>query len=87
MSAMMYTAAVSKERLKGIFDVDSLPGTNYKVTITPVSQEEADEIAFKTLKGIAGRPLDVDEVKRERLGISQLSALCGGQNPATRNPS
>lgn len=66
---MTNTAAVSKEKLKGIFDTDSLTGTTFKVTITPISQEEADEIEFKSLKGIAGRPLDADEIRKERLGL------------------
>lgn len=66
---MTNTTAVSKDKLKGIFDTDNLTGTTFKVTITPISEEEADEIEFKTLKGIAGRPLDVDEVRKERLGL------------------
>ena len=66
---MTNTAVVSKDKLKGIFDTDNLAGTTFKVTITPISEEEADEIEFKTLKGIAGRPLDVDEVRKERLGL------------------
>ena len=66
---MTNTAAVSKDKLKGIFDTDNLAGTTFKVTITPISEEEADEIEFKTLKGIAGRPLDADEIRRERLGL------------------
>ena len=66
---MKNTTAVSKDKLKGIFDTDNLTGTTFKVTITPVSEEEADEIEFKTLKGIAGRPLDMDKVRKERLGL------------------
>jgi hypothetical protein len=69
VNVMTNTAAVSKEKLKGIFDTDNLTGTTFKVTITPISKEEAEEIEFKTLKGIAGRPLDVDEVRKERLGL------------------
>ena len=66
---MTNTAAVSKDKLKGIFDTDNLTGTAYKVTITPITEEEAEEIEFKSLKGIAGRPLDRDEVRKERLGL------------------
>ena len=66
---MTNTTAVSKDKLKGIFDTDNLAGTTFKVTITPISEEEVDEIEFKTLKGIAGRPLDADEVRKERLGL------------------
>lgn len=66
---MTNVAAVSKDKLRGIFDTDKLSGTTFKVTITPITEDEADEIEFKTLKGIAGRPLDADEVRRERLGL------------------
>ena len=66
---MTNTATVSREQLKGIFDVDSLEDTTFKVTITPISETEADEIEFKSLKGIAGKPLDADEVRKERLII------------------
>ena len=66
---MTKTTAVSKDKLKGLFDIDKLTGTNFKVTITPVSEDEADEIAFRSLKGIAERPLDVDEIRKERLGL------------------
>lgn len=63
------TTAVSKDKLKGLFDVDNLAGTAFKVTITPITEEEAKDIEFKSLKGIAGRPLDLDEVRKERLGL------------------
>ena len=66
---MTNTATVSREQLKGIFDVDSLKDTTFKVTITPISEAEADEIEFKSLKGIAGKPLDADEVRKERLKL------------------
>ena len=69
MIVVTHTAAVGKNKLKGIFDTDNLTGTAFKVTITPISEEEADEIRFKSLKGIAGRPLDLDEVRKERLGL------------------
>ena len=66
---MTNITVVSKDKLKGIFDTDSLTGTTFKVTITPVTEDEAREIEFKSLKGIAGRRLDLDEVRRERLGL------------------
>ena len=69
VNVMTNIAAVNKDKLKGIFDTDSLTGTAFKGTITPISEEEADEIRFKSLKGIAGRPLDADEVRKERLGL------------------
>ena len=66
---MTNTTVVSKDKLNGIFDIDNLTGTTFKVTIMPISEDEADEIEFKSLKGIAGRPLDLDEVREERLGL------------------
>lgn len=49
---MMNITAVRKEKLKGIFDTDSLTGTAFKMTVTPISEDEAKEIEFKSLKGI-----------------------------------
>ena len=69
MIFMTYTTTAKKEQLKGILDTDSLTDSNFKVIISPISDEEADEIEFKSLKGIAGRPLDVDEIRKERLGL------------------
>ena len=66
---MTYTATVKKEQLKGIIDTDSLTDSNFKVTISHITEAEADEIEFRSLKGIAGRPLDVDEIRKERLGL------------------
>ena len=66
---MTNTAAVSKDKLKGIFDTDSLPGNSFKVMITPITEDEAKDIEFKSLKGIAGKWLDPDEVRKERLGL------------------
>ena len=68
-SVVTSTAVVRKEKLKGIFETDKLSGTVFKVTITPISEEDAEEIEFKSLKGIAWRPLDADEVRKERLEL------------------
>ena len=62
-------AVVNKEKLKGIFDIEDLPGTAFKITIAPVSDEEAADIEFKSLKGIAGKPLDIEEIRTERLKL------------------
>ena len=35
---------MSKDKLKGIFDTDSPTGTTYKVTIAPITEEEARDI-------------------------------------------
>ena len=66
---MTYTTAVKKEQLKGIIDTENLTDSVFKVIISPITQAEADEIEFKSLKGIADRPLDRDEVRKERLGL------------------
>lgn len=66
---MTNTAVVSKDKLEGIFDTESLKGTTFKVTIMPITEEEAIDIEFKSLKGIAGKWLDQDEVRKERLGL------------------
>jgi hypothetical protein len=41
VKVMTNTAAVSRDKLKGIFDTDSLPDTFFKVTITPITEDEA----------------------------------------------
>ena len=64
-----YTTTAKKEQLAGLFDTVKLAGNDFKVTVLPISEAEADEIEFKSLKGIANRWLDVDEVRRERLGL------------------
>ena len=66
---MIDTAVVSRDKLRGIFDVDRLKGTTFKVTISPISEAEAKEIEFKSLKSIAGIPLDIDEIRKERLKL------------------
>lgn len=66
---MTVSAVVNRDKLKDIFDIEQLEDTSFKVTITSLTDKEADEIEFKSLKGIAGRPLDLDEVRKERLNI------------------
>ena len=63
---MTNTAVITKDKLKGIFDTDSLIGTVFKVTVTPITVDEAKDIEFKSLKGIAGKKLDLDEIRKER---------------------
>lgn len=66
---MTLISVAKREELGAFFDTDNLTSKKYKITITPVSDEEADEIEFKSLKGIAGKPLDIDEVRKERLRL------------------
>lgn len=33
------------------------------------NEDLADEMEFKSLKGICGEPLDIDEIRKERLGL------------------
>lgn len=66
---MTYTAMASKEQLEGIIDTDLLTDTLFMITITPISETDPDEMEFKSLKGIAGKWLDLDEVRNERLHL------------------
>ena len=66
---MTSTTSASKNELKGLLDVNLLEDKIYKVTITPVTEAEADEIEFRSLKGIAGKELNLDDVRKERLGV------------------
>ena len=66
---MTYTTIAKREDLSKLLLSDDMTGSFFKVTISPISESEIDEIEFKSLKGIAGEPLDIDEVKKERLGL------------------
>ncbi|MBO5561526.1 MAG: hypothetical protein J6A07_07710 [Firmicutes bacterium] len=66
---MTYTTIAKREDLSKLLLSDDMTGSFFKVTISPISEAEIDEIEFKSLKGIAGEPLDIDEVKKERLGL------------------
>lgn len=66
---MTYTITARREDLKGLLNIADLADETFKVTISPMSEEEAQEIEFKSLKGIAGKYLDADEVRRERRGL------------------
>lgn len=66
---MTLISVAKREELGAFFDTNKLPDTQYKITITPVSEAEADEIEFRSLKGIAGKPLDIDEIRKERLKL------------------
>ena len=65
---MTYTTIVHRDDLKG-FVTNNLSDQLYKVTITPISEDEADNIEFNNLKGCARVWLDIDEVRKERLGL------------------
>ncbi|MBR0467195.1 MAG: hypothetical protein IJJ40_06900 [Clostridia bacterium] len=66
---MTYTTIVKREDLSKLLLSDDMAGSIFKVTISPITEDEIDEIEFKSLKGIAGEPLDIDEVRKERLGL------------------
>lgn len=69
---MTSTAIAHKDQLsglKGIFDLDNLMDTTFLITISPISESEADKLDFKSLKGIAGKPLNLDDVRAERLHL------------------
>ena len=69
---MTSTAIAHKDQLsglKGIFDVDNLLDTTFFFFISSISESEADKLDFKSLKGIAGKPLNLDDVRAERLHL------------------
>lgn len=66
---MTYTTIASREKLKGLFDIDKLSDTDFRITITPISEEDKLESDFKSLKGIYGQRLTLDDIRKERLGI------------------
>lgn len=66
---MTYTTYANKEDLKGIFDVDKLSETEFKITITPISDDEKEDLEFKSLKGICREELSLDSIRKERLGL------------------
>lgn len=68
-SSAAYTAVVTRDSLNNIRIPETLAGNRFVVTFTPVTDEQADELEFKSLKGIAGRELSLDEVRMERLGL------------------
>ena len=41
----------------------------FKRALFEQEQMEEDEAEFKSLKGIAGKPLDIDEIRKERLRL------------------
>ena len=64
---MTFTTTASRTDLKDIHIPNSVPGMWFSVTVTPISEEKAHEEAFRRLKGIAGRELDLDQIREERL--------------------
>lgn len=66
---MTYTAMVKRDEIQNIRIPDSVVGTSFLVSFTPVTDEEADDMEFKSLKGIAGCELNLDDVRKERLGL------------------
>ena len=64
---MTYTTTASREDLLKLNIPSTMPGSVFRVTITPVEDEEPNIVSFRNLKGIAGRELTLDDVRRERL--------------------
>lgn len=66
---MTYTTVASRDDLNGLFIPESLDGQEFMITLTTLSDEERETAEFKSLKGIAGKRLDLDDIRKERLGI------------------
>ncbi len=64
---MTYTTTASRSDLERIPIPKDLSGSLFRVTITPISEADAEKEAFLNLKGIAGKPLDLSAIREERL--------------------
>ena len=64
---MTYTTTATRAQLKELIPKDMVAGAIFLVSITPVSDEEADVIAFRRLKGIVTEDINLDQIKGERL--------------------
>lgn len=62
----MYTTIATRNMLKQLDIPDSLEGQRFRVSITPINEED-EKTAFRNLKGILGKPVNLDEIREERL--------------------
>lgn len=64
---MTYTTTANRDDLQKLNIPSTMTGSVFRVTITPIDTEEPNIVSFRNLKGIAGRELTLDDVKKERL--------------------
>ena len=64
---MTFTTMVTREDLRGIHLPSEMSGKIFYITITPASDVEEKRDAFQRLKGIIRQPIDLNEVRKERL--------------------
>ena len=64
---MTYTMTANRDDLQKLNIPSTMTGSVFRVTITPIEDEEPNIVSFRKLKGIAGCELTLDDVKRERL--------------------
>ena len=64
---MTYTTTEDREALKNLNIPPTMVGSVFRVTITTMEDEDPSIVSFRNLKGIAGRELTLDDVRRERL--------------------
>ena len=64
---MTYITTANREALQKLNIPSTMSGSIFRVTITPIEDEDPSIISFRNLKGIAGRELTLDDVRRERL--------------------
>ena len=64
---MTYTTTADREALKNLNIPPTMEGSVFRVTITTMEDEDPSIVSFRNLKGIAGRELTLDDVRRERL--------------------
>lgn len=48
---------------------DKVSGVIEGMELMPKTEAEIEELEFRSLKGIAGRPLNLDDIRSERLDL------------------
>ncbi|MBR6344721.1 MAG: hypothetical protein IKR70_03215 [Lachnospiraceae bacterium] len=66
---MKYTTYAKREDLKLINLPDNFAGQLFKVILMPVTANDEADMDFYSMKGAAGRPLSLDEVREERMKL------------------
>ena len=72
---MTYTTTATREALNGLNLPSGIQGTLFQVTITPIDKD--DYTGFHDLMGMAGRELDLDTIRGERLREAANRYECG----------
>ena len=64
---MTYTTTATRDALQKLNIPSTVSGSVFRVTITPIEDEDPSIVSFRNLKGIVGHEITLDDVRRERL--------------------